>query len=90
MCNCIDNIKAKVREMSENNKKSNEEISDVTFNSSAIIFGDVVDNKQTSMLQTVSQVGVEKRVTAKSGKVRKRTETLNFVHKYCPFCGEKY
>lgn len=82
MCECIKNVKHKIRHEIplKNNSYSDLKIEKVDCDNEAFIFTD------SGM---ITGLGIP--FTAHHQQIRRKTKTtINMIATYCPFCGEKY
>ena len=84
MCNCLRDIKGKIKKHFLKTKLEDEEFNDVGIVDSALIF----DAKQGLQTITMAEIKYEKK--CKSGRIQAKIKKYSMIHKYCPFCGRKY
>jgi len=84
MCNCLRDIKKKVKEGFLKTKLENEELNNVCIVDSALMF----ESKQSIQTFTIAEVEYKKK--CKSGRIQTKVKKYNMLHKYCPFCGQAY
>lgn len=86
-CNCIKDLEKSLLEQVKNSDKFKDIIDEVNVSAQnmAFIFGE----HGKANLQPYMEFLAEAHYKTKGGNIRRRKETLNVTHKYCPFCGEK-
>lgn len=81
-CNCISDIKDKLKNYYEN-KDNVENVEHIAFKNIAFMF-------DTGLTQLYSEIEVEYNYLNRKKELKHKKEKANMNYTYCPFCGKKY